>query len=146
MVFELSGLNIVNQGMLSHQVVSWKLCTCFFTVIGFPTKGLNRMPQLAHHVYFTLKDRSDAAAQALLNACHKYLDDHEGLVGFSVGTRDRELDREVNRDFDVSLHCIFADRAAHDVYQTAERHLQFIAENKDSWASVQVLDSLIHNA
>ena len=104
------------------------------------------MPQLAHHVYFTLKDRSDEAAQTLLNACHKYLNNHEGLVGFSVGTRDRELDREVNQDFDVSLHCIFADRAAHDQYQTAERHLQFIEENKQGWASVQVLDSLIHEA
>ncbi|MDB4749763.1 Dabb family protein [Rubripirellula sp.] len=104
------------------------------------------MPQLAHHVYFTLKDRSDEAVQTLLDACNKYLDNHEGLVGFSIGTRDRELDREVNQDFDVSLHCIFADRAAHDVYQTAERHLQFIEENKDSWAGVRVLDSLIQDA
>ncbi len=104
------------------------------------------MPQLAHHVYFTLEDRSDEAVQTLLDACNKYLDNHEGLVGFSIGTRDRELDREVNQDFDVSLHCIFADRAAHDRYQTADRHLQFIEENKDGWASVQVLDSLIHEA
>ena len=51
------------------------------------------MSQLAHHVYFTLKDRSDEAIQALLEACNKYLDNHEGLVGFSLGTRDRELDR-----------------------------------------------------
>ena len=106
----------------------------------------NRMAKLAHHVYFTLKDRSDGAVQSLLDACNKYLDNHEGLIGFSVGTRDRELDREVNQEFDVSLHCIFADRAAHDRYQTAERHLQFIEENKDGWGTVKVLDSLIHEA
>jgi len=105
---------------------------------------VSSMAQLAHHVFFELKDRSDSAVQKLVNECKKYLDDHEGLVGFSVGTRDRELDREVNQDFDVSLHCIFQDRPAHDAYQTAERHLQFIEANKESWASVRVFDSTIH--
>ncbi len=101
------------------------------------------MPNLAHHVFFKLKDRSDEAIQTLLAACKKYLDDHDGLIGFSVGTRDRELDREVNQDFDVSLHCIFQDRPAHDAYQTADRHLQFIEENKENWAEVRVFDSTI---
>jgi len=110
----------------------------------FDSQGQNRMAKLAHHVYFTLKDRRDGSIQNLLDACHQYLDNHEGLIGFSVGTRDRELDREVNQDFDVSLHCIFADRAAHDRYQTADRHLQFIEENKEGWETVKVLDSLIH--
>lgn len=99
------------------------------------------MPKLAHHVFFTLHDRSDAAVKALVAACQKYLDDHDGLVHFSVGVRVSDLNRPVNQDFDVSLHCIFKDRSAHDRYQTAERHLQFIAENKDSWASVSVCDS-----
>lgn len=101
------------------------------------------MAQLAHHVFFTLKDRSDESIENLLEACKKYLDNHDGLVGFSVGRRDRELDRPVNHDFDVSLHTIFADRAAHDAYQVAERHLQFIEENKEGWESVKVCDSLI---
>ena len=86
------------------------------------------MPQLAHHVYFTLKDRSDEAAQKLLDACNKYLDNHEGLVGFSVGTRDRELDREVNQDFDVSLHCILriarpmtVTRRPNDIYSSSKK-------------------------
>ena len=101
------------------------------------------MAKLAHHVFFKLVDRSDEAIETLLAACNKYLDNHDGLVGFSVGTRDRELDREVNQDFDVSLHCIFQDRPAHDAYQTAERHLQFIEENKENWAEVRVFDSTI---
>lgn len=99
------------------------------------------MARLAHHVFFTLKDRSDEAVETLLAACLKYLDNHDGIVDFNVGTRDKELAREVNADFDVSLHVIFADRAAHDVYQTAPRHLQFIEEQKDNWASVTVCDS-----
>ncbi len=99
------------------------------------------MPRLAHHVFFTLKDRSDSAVDTLVAACQKYLDGHDGLVEFSVGRREKELARPVNHDFDVSLHTVFADRAAHDAYQTAERHLQFIAEQKESWAEVKVCDS-----
>ncbi len=99
------------------------------------------MARLAHHVFFTLKDRSEEAVDNLLAACQKYLDDHDGIVDFSVGSREQELDREVNADFDVSLHVIFADRESHDKYQTAPRHLQFIEEQKDNWASVSVCDS-----
>ena len=101
------------------------------------------MAKIAHHVFFTLSDRSEAKVQKLLAGCNKYLDDHDGLVGFSVGVREPELDREVNHDFDVSLHCIFADRKAHDVYQVAERHLTFIEEHKDNWSEVRVFDSIL---
>ena len=101
------------------------------------------MAKVAHHVYFTLTDRSDEAIQHLLGECKKYLDDHDGLVDFAVGVRDRELDRDVNQDFDVSLHCIFADRPAHDAYQVAQRHLQFIEANKANWATVRVFDSTL---
>ena len=99
------------------------------------------MAKLAHHVFFTLVDRSEASRHSLVDACKKYLDDHDGVVDFSVGVREAELDRPVNGDYDVSLHVIFSDRAAHDVYQTAPRHLEFIAEQKAGWAKVQVFDS-----
>lgn len=99
------------------------------------------MAKLAHHVFFTLVDRSEASRQSLVDACKKYLDDHDGVVDFAVGVREAELNRPVNGDYDVSLHVIFADRASHDVYQTAPRHLQFIEEQKAGWASVQVFDS-----
>ncbi len=101
------------------------------------------MAQLAHHVFFKLKDGSEQAVEHLLSECRKYLDNHDGLVGFSIGIRDRELDRAVNQDFDVSLHCIFQDRPSHDAYQTAPRHLEFIEANKHNWAEVRVFDSTI---
>jgi hypothetical protein len=109
--------------------------------ITLSSPAVSIMARLAHHVFFTLHDRSDEAVATLVAACNKYLNDHEGLIDFAVGTRDPELTREVNADFDVSLHCVFQDRPAHDAYQTAERHLQFIAEQKASWAKVQVCDS-----
>ena len=101
------------------------------------------MAKLAHHVFFTLKDSSDEAVQTLLAACQKYLKDHDGVVGFDVGTRDKELDREVNHTFDVSLHVIFEDRPSHDAYQTAADHLTFIEEQKENWAEVKVCDSTL---
>jgi adenosylmethionine-8-amino-7-oxononanoate aminotransferase len=101
------------------------------------------MAQIAHHVYFLLNDRSEEKVQGMLAECKKYLDNHDGLVSFGVGVREPELNREVNQDFDVSLHCVFADRPAHDAYQVAERHLKFIEENKAGWAEVRVFDSIL---
>ena len=102
------------------------------------------MAELAHMVYFTLKDRAPANVDALAAACRKYLSGHPGTVYFGVGTVVPDLDRPVNvRDFDVALHVVFDSRAAHDAYQTAPRHLQFIEENKPTWAQVRVFDANI---
>lgn len=99
---------------------------------------------LAHNVYFSLRDRSAAAREKLVEACRKYLAKHPGTVFFAAGTLADELQREVNdRDFDVALHIVFQDRAAHDRYQTAPLHQQFIEENKANWKKVRVFDSLV---
>lgn len=101
-------------------------------------------PMLAHNVYFTLKDRSDGAKKKLVAACKKYLAKHPGTVFFAAGTLADDLKRPVNdRDFDVALHLVFKNRAAHDKYQDAPLHKQFIEENKDSWDKVRVFDSVI---
>ena len=98
---------------------------------------------LVHNVYFALKDNSDAAQAKLLAACRKYLTGHPGTVLFACGGLAQELRREVNdRDFDVALHVVFRDQAAHDQYQVDPRHVQFIAENKENWKKVRVFDSL----
>lgn len=99
---------------------------------------------LAHNVYFALNDNSPEAKSRLVAACKKYLTGHPGTVFFAAGVLAEELNREVNvRDFDVALHVIFKDQAAHDQYQEAERHLQFIKENKDNWKNVRVFDSVV---
>ncbi len=105
------------------------------------------MPRLAHHVFFTLADDSEASVNRLLAACEKYLTDHEGVVDFAVGRRDTTLNRPVNNtEYHVSLHVVFRDRAAHDAYQTAPRHLEFIAQEKDTWKSVAIFDCLLVDA
>ena len=102
---------------------------------------------LAHHVYFTLHDASPLARKKLVDACQKYLSGHPGQVWFSVGTLAEALHREVNdREFDVALAVVFQSQADHDRYQQAERHLEFIRENKANWKRVRVFDSCLDAA
>ena len=99
--------------------------------------------QMGHFVFFTLKDHSAEACEALVAACRKYLSDHPGTVHFSVGTRAESYQRPVNdQEFDVALALVFATEADHDRYQTSELHKQFIAEQSDGWAKVRVFDAL----
>jgi heme-degrading monooxygenase HmoA len=99
---------------------------------------------LAHNVYFALKDNSAESKQKLVAACKKYLSNHPGEVFFAAGTLAEDLSRPVNdRDFDVALHIVFKDKEAHDKYQDADKHKQFIEENKDNWKKVRVFDSVV---
>jgi hypothetical protein len=100
---------------------------------------------ISHTVFFTLEDSSSAAIEHLVAQCKEYLDNHPGLSYFAVGTVNPDLSRPVNdKGYDVSLHTVFEDRAAHDVYQTAERHVTFIENNKANWKQVRVFDSDLH--
>jgi len=109
---------------------------------GVSDAGKKGEMMLSHDVYFALKDNSPKARQELVDGCKKYLTKHPGEVFFAVGTLNEDLKREVNdRDFDVALHIVFKDRAAHDKYQDADRHHQFINENKANWKKVRVFDS-----
>jgi len=97
---------------------------------------------LAHSVFFSLHDPSQASIDALLEACKTYLTDHPGVVFFGVGTLNKELTRPVNdQAFDVALHVVFDSKASHDAYQVAPRHLKFVEENKPKWKQVRVFDA-----
>jgi hypothetical protein len=114
------------------------------TVICLSINAVAAEPQLAHMVYFKLKESTGNNKEKLVVACKKYLAGHEGTVYFSVGVLAKDLNRDVNDlDFDVSLNLVFRNKAAHDTYQTHPRHLKFIEENKESWAGVRVFDSYL---
>ena len=122
------------------------LCTALAAMVlfTFANQASAADPKLAHMVYFKLKDGSPAAKEKLMAACQKYLAGHEGAVAFGVGVLAEDLKREVNDlAFDVSLHVVFANKAAHDKYQTHPRHLKFIEENKENWDKVRVFDSYL---
>ena len=96
---------------------------------------------LAHNVFFSLNDASHSAVEALVSDCHKYLADHPGVVFYAAGTPS-DINRPVtDRDYDVALHVVFTHRAAHDTYQAASAHQEFIARNKANWKKVRVFDS-----
>jgi hypothetical protein len=106
-------------------------------------EAADKEPMIVHNVYFTLKDASPEATKKLVDACRKYLTGHPGEVTFAAGPRAKEFQRTVNdQDFDVALGIVFKNKAAHDQYAEAKRHLQFIEENKDNWKTVRVFDSL----
>lgn len=98
---------------------------------------------IVHDVYFKLKDRSAEKAQVLVGLCKKYLAPQPGVTFFAAGVLAADLDREVNdRDWDVGLHVVFVDRAAHDAYQKDPQHLKFIEEGKANWDKVRVFDTV----
>ena len=98
---------------------------------------------LAHVVFFTLKDQSCASCEAFVAACDKYLTDHPGTVHYSAGIRESSYQRPVNdQEFDVALVVVFDSKEAHDQYQVAPRHKEFIAEQSVNWSKVRVFDAL----
>ncbi len=44
---------------------------------------------LAHSVFFSLNDNSEAAIRAMVGACKKYLSDHPGVAFFAADHRLR---------------------------------------------------------
>ena len=98
----------------------------------------------SHSVYFTLKEQTPEMRDRLVAACHQYLTKHPGTIHFSAGSRATDYQRPVNdQEFDVALVTIFASEADHEKYQVSQRHQQFIAEQKETWAQVRVFDALV---
>ena len=99
---------------------------------------------LAHNVFFTLKDASDNAIENLIKDCNYYLKNLPGIINFSVGRLVPENNREVNvTDFHVGLHVIFSNKSSHDQYQDAEKHNIFVDRNRSNWTQVRVFDTYI---
>ena len=106
-------------------------------------------PQLAHMVFFALKDHSKESRERFIASSEKYLADHEGTVYFSVGTiaEDKDVEEPVSvKDFDVALHVVFENKAAKAKYLASERHKQFVDENRESFAGVRVFDSFLKSS
>jgi type II secretion system protein G len=132
--------------LLTGLAVAWlALIVCSSSAYSSQPATDERM--LTHDVYFALKDNSSRAKAKLIADCKKYLAGHPGTVSFSVGPLAPELNRDVNdRDFDVALHIVFKNKAAHDQYQKSEKHRRLIAENKENLKKVRVFDSYVDSS
>jgi hypothetical protein len=99
---------------------------------------------LAHTVLFTLNDRSEDAKQRLVADCRKYLSSHPGTVFFAAGTLAEDIQWSISdRDFDVALHLVFRDKAAHDAYQDSPQHAEFLEKHSDGWSAIRVIDCYV---
>jgi hypothetical protein len=99
-------------------------------------------PAIGHMVFFELKDKSAESKKKLVDACYKYLKDHDGVLYFSAGPRAEDAKEPVSAtDWDVALHIVFKDKASLDKYIPHPNHKKFVDENKASWKGVKVYDS-----
>ena len=128
------------------------ICLALFALVAsFALDAVARLagraePQLAHMVFFALKDHSKESRERFIASCDKYLSNHEGTVYYSVGTiaEDKDVEEPVSvKDFDVALHVVFENKAAKAKYLASERHKQFVDENRESFAGVRVFDSFL---
>jgi len=104
-------------------------------------------PQLAHMVFFTLKDHSKESREAFAASCEKYLKDIEGSVYFSVGLIAEDVEEPVSvKDWDVALHVVFKDKETKAKYLDHPQHKQFVEANRAQFAKVRVFDSYLRPA
>ena len=96
---------------------------------------------LGHYVFFQLEDSSQDAVEQLVQSAENLLSQSDGIVFFACGKRTADLTRPVNdTQFEIGLQIVFRNRAAHDRYQEAPAHLEFIEKNKTNWSKIRVFD------
>jgi len=97
---------------------------------------------LAHAVYFDLKDPADT--EALMRDCLARLTDIPGVRALEVGERCAEFKTPRNdQTFEVALWVLFDDRAAHDGYQVHPQHRALVEAWTPKLAGIQVFDAWV---
>lgn len=114
-------------------------------VVTSPTTAdsASKGPMIAHMVFFTLKESNDENRKKLVDAAKEYLGGHPGEVYFSVGEMVDLKEKVGVTDFDVALHIVFENRAAHDEYLVSARHKKFVAVAHELDKSTRVFDSAL---
>ena len=94
-----------------------------------------------HTVLFWLNENADdESKKQLLEDCKSLLGSIPTVQYLAVGQPADTSRDVVDNSYDVGLVVHFADKAGHDYYQEAEKHLEFIERNRDIWKRVQVYD------
>lgn len=102
------------------------------------------MSSFYHCVHFWLRDDLDETRRAAFYVALKGIAASPNVqscrVGLPAGT-DRPV---VDNSFDAQLLCVFASKAEHDAYQSADDaiHTAFIEGFKDCWTKVLIYDTL----
>ena len=97
-----------------------------------------------HTVLFWLKDgTAESKKKALIRDCKELLGSISTVQYLAAGEPAGTPRDVVDNSYDVGLVVHFQNSADHDVYQTAEKHLEFIEQNQEIWERVQVYDIAI---
>ena len=99
---------------------------------------------MAHNFFFQLADGSKDLKDRFIGLCVKYLSGHPGQIYFSVGSRVRQIDRDVSgTNFDVSVNIVFKDFDAYAAYSNDLRHETFIEKAAGMSPTRVVYDSFL---
>jgi hypothetical protein len=94
-----------------------------------------------HTVYFWLQPNTPAETrQAMVNDCEMLLSRIEGVRNVWAGVPANTPREVVDNSYDVGLCVVLDDKDAHDAYQVAEPHKEFIGKYKPHWQRVQIYD------
>jgi hypothetical protein len=95
---------------------------------------------MVHNVFFWLrKDLSATAVKEFesgIAMLARLPSVRHGFIGKPSPT-DRPI---IDRSYSYGLTVVFDDLAGHDAYQEHPDHLEFVAKNKDKWATVKIYD------
>lgn len=97
-----------------------------------------------HCVHFWLKDGIDESQRSRVIEGVRSLGNSEHMHSVRVGVPAMTPREVVDNTYDIQLIAVFADKAAHDAYQSEsdEVHQAFIQEFKSYWTKVVIYDSL----
>src|SRR6186713_957745 len=91
----------------------------------------DKSPMLMHSTYFNLGPNNTVdVAGAYMAEALQYLSTSPGLIAFFIGKRAGDMKRPENDlNFDISMHQIFRDEAAFNLYNANDTsHNQFVAD------------------
>jgi hypothetical protein len=93
-----------------------------------------------HNVFFWLKEKDNEEAQKELLAGIKSLEAIESIESVYIGTPASTRRPVIDATYDFAEILVFADEAAHDVYQVHPLHTKFVADCAHLWEKVLIYD------
>ena len=93
-----------------------------------------------HNVFFWLKEKDNEEAQKALLTGIKTLEAIESIESVYIGTPASTRRPVIDATYDFAEILIFADEAAHDVYQVHPLHTKFVADCSHLWDKVVIYD------
>lgn len=93
-----------------------------------------------HNVFFWLKEKDNEEAQKALLAGIKTLEGIESIESVYIGTPAATRRPVIDSSYSFAEILVFADEAAHDVYQVHPLHTKFVEDCAHLWEKVVIYD------